>query len=302
MGFELILSLTMFIIAVIALIYFRRKEEIEEREVEEKEEKKENISRIPPLDILEKDSELRGVLEEFHKGDKFLLPIGRSEDHQLKVIDLNDIHNLLVIGTTGGGKSVCLNALLSSLAFHYTKEEVRVLAMDTSIVELGSFNKIPLYIKDTLCDPKMIIEELKELQKESARRIKSENNPNLIVIIDDLYDVNEISSDALGIIEGLLKESREANIHYLIATDTPVKEILTKKVREQMLGVFYMTLSPGEEKMFPFEADLTEEELNYITTIGKAIFQTTEGNLKIVIPDVKDSEIKKIKDWFILNR
>lgn len=301
MELKLVLSIIIFAIVMIILIVFKWKEMKEIREEAlEKEPREEKLkSEIPPLDILEKDSDFRKILEKFTKDEKdLIIPIGQTEEEKIKTIDLDQNNNLLIIGTTGGGKSICLNEIIASIVMNYKAEDIKIVTIDTSIVELSSFNKTPHYLKETISQPQEIVEELEILYKEANRRIKNPMSQHLLVIIDDLYDVCQYSSEALSKIEALLEISDEANIKCILATDTPAKEIISKKIQEEIDATLYLTLAPGEEKDFFFEKELTEEELAYITKIGNLIYQNKEGKERIKVPDITDKEIKKIKDWF----
>ena len=164
MEIRLVLSILVFSIVMIILIIFKYKEMTELREEKEKLHKDEKPS-LPPMGILGSDSNLANLLISFiKKSDKLLIPIGTTEDDKVKTIDLQKNPNLLLIGTTGGGKSICLNEILSSIAMNYTKDELRIVTIDTSIVELSSFNGIPHYVKETISKPQEITEELIELQ------------------------------------------------------------------------------------------------------------------------------------------
>jgi len=294
MELKLVLLIIIFSIVMMILLIFKWKEIAE---IEEEKEKS-----ASPLESLEEESTFKQFLKRFSKQENSLLiPIGMKEEN-LKIINMGDVHNLLIIGTTGGGKSICLNEMITSIALSYSKEEVRILTIDTSIVELSSFNEIPHYIKNTISTPKDIIEELKELQKESERRIKAGNKQNLLVIMDDFYDVCSYDSNALSMVENLLLISKKANIHFIIATDTPVKDIITEKIKGNIEGILYLTLAPGEEKDFFFKKELTEEELSFLTEIGNLIYQEKDTKEKIKVPEVTETEIKNIKDWFSLYR
>ncbi len=296
MELMIIVLILVFAIVMVILLSFKYKkiDEIREEVIE-----KEPKPKYPTLDILEKDSTLRKLLSHFvKKEDSYTIPLGYLEEEKLKEIDLKDHYNILVVGTTGGGKSICLNEMISSLIMNYSEDDFKLITIDTSIVELSSFNGIPHYLKETICYPQDIIQELKELQKETQNRMREQDTPNLIVIIDDLYDVCQYSETAMSLLEDLLAHSREARIHYIIATDTPTKEVVPKRLQDYFDTILYLTIAPGEEKDFFFDQDLQEEELEYLTEIGNAIYQDNEVKERLLIPEITDKEIKIIKDWF----
>lgn len=305
MSAKLIISLIIFITSIIVVVAVKDKEK-KDKELKEKKSQMDSIiksPKCPPLDIINKESELYRINHEFTKIDgQLLIPIGLVSNEKLKIIDFYKENNILIIGTTGGGKSTCLNEIVFSLAMNYSKEEIDIVTIDTSFVELGSFNGIPQYLKDSIFTPKDIVEELSILYKEAEKRIKNPYKKKLIVMIDDLYDVCSYDKNALKTIEKLLKISKDANMYFILATDTPKEEILTEDFKEKLDATLYLTLSPGEEKDFSFENELSEEDLQFLTREGCLIYKEKDTTKKVTIPDITEKDIKKLKDWFIHNR
>lgn len=267
----------------------------------DKEEKKENntsptIELTPKIDILKEDGEFKTLLKGFNKQEQLLLPIGITEENNIKTINLNEISNLLVLGTTGGGKSVLLNELLSTVGMYYTKEEVRIVAIDTSLVELSSFNNLPHYVKKSISLPQDINEELVELQKLLSS--KKDNIP-LLVFIDDVYDIYTYDKSNQKIILDLLRNGKEKNIHLILTTDTPTKELLTKELKDNIQGTLYLTMSPGEDEDLDLENSLTTEDWEYLTKIGNLIYEENNHKERIKVPEVLDEEIKAINNFYL---
>lgn len=263
------------------------------KEDEEDVSKEETTNKQPDLSILD-NSEIQKLLKASEKKEN-TIPIGWNEKNEVESIDLDKIKNLLIIGTTGGGKSICLNEIITSIALTYTSEEFKIVTMDTSMVELSSFNGISHYLKDTLISPTDIIEEIEEIQKEVQKRDNSSNQP-LLILIDDFYDICSYDERVLPTIEKLLEKAKTKNIYLILATDTPVKEIITDKVKEQIDGTIYLTLAPGEKK--DFELDLTKNDIENLTEIGSAIYKTETTKKKIIIPEILETEIEAIKHYY----
>lgn len=285
-----------FLLSIIIGLVFRALLNYQEKE-ELKKEKKKELKKDSTFDssILESESNIKNLLDNFEKDPTSNIPIGWNDKE--KIVNLSLDSNLLVIGTTGGGKSICFNEIITSIIMNYSKEEIKILTIDTSMVELSTFNNIPHYIKNTIISPLEIMEELEKLEKEIERREKNSNNTKIVVLIDDLYDVCSYDSKVLPTIERLLKNSKSKNICFIIATDTPSEEIITEKLKNEIDGTIYLTLSPGEKKAFSL--DLTKQDNEYITEIGNAIYKTKEKKEKIKIPEVSEEEIKIIKDYFL---
>ena len=252
---------------------------------------------LPQEEVIELDenSLFKKMTDNFTRKVDIEIPIGFNEKEEIETINFNKINNLLIVGTTGGGKTVSLNDIISSIIMNYSKEEIKILPIDTSIVELSTFNHIPHYVQETLVSPKEIEEALEKLGVETTKRLKNDKNPFLLVVIDDLYDVLSNDRKNIELLEKLMRDTEKTNIHFILVTDTPTEEVLNKSLRNYLDGTLYVTLSPGEEKDFSFEQELTKEEWNYLTEIGNAVYKEKDEKKKIKIPDISEEELKIIK-------
>ncbi len=285
------------VIAGIINVLLNRQEEKEE--LEKKKNLPEKSSMIPNFTILEdsEENDFRKLMESFNKeSGKKEIAIGWNEQEEIKAIDFQHNSHFLIVGTTGGGKSISLNEIISSIIMNYSAEEVKIVTIDTSMVELSTFNGIPHYIKDTIISPNEIADELEELQKEMKRRQKEDNQQELFIIIDDFYDICSYDSKIISTMENLLEVSREKNVHFILATDTPSNDIMTKDIKKQIDGTIYLTLAPGEKH--DFELALTKNDIEFLTEIGNAIYKTEDTKEKIKIPEVLEKDIKAIKNCF----
>ena len=252
---------------------------------------------LPQEEVIELDenSLFKKMTDNFTRKVDIEIPIGFNEKEEIETINFNKINNLLIVGTTGGGKTVSLNGIISSIIMNYSKEDIKILPIDTSIVELSTFNHIPHYVQETLVSPKEIEEALEKLGVETTKRLKNDKNPFLLVVIDDLYDVLSNDRKNIELLEKLMRDTEKTNIHFILVTDTPTEEVLNKSLRNYLDGTLYVTLSPGEEKDFSFEQELTKEEWNYLTEIGNAVYKEKDEKKKIKIPDISEEELKIIK-------
>ena len=252
---------------------------------------------LPQEEVIELDenSLFKKMTDNFTRKVDIEIPIGFNEKEEIETINFNKINNLLIVGTTGGGKTVSLNDIISSIIMNYSKEDIKILPIDTSIVELSTFNHIPHYVQETLVSPKEIEEALEKLGVETTKRLKNDKNPFLLVVIDDLYDVLSNDRKNIELLEKLMRDTEKTNIHFILVTDTPTEEVLNKSLRNYLDGTLYVTLSPGEEKDFSFEQELTKEEWNYLTEIGNAVYKENDKKKKIKIPDISEEELKIIK-------
>lgn len=255
---------------------------------------------LPELNTL-KSNEYREILNEFNKIKTISsIPLGRNELGELETIDLDKLGNMLILGTTGGGKSVLLNELIMSIILNYTNEEIKFITIDSSIVELSSFNGIPHYIKDTISDMTVASTELELIVKEEEKRKNQESiKEHLFVIIDDIYDLAYGQEKYINnLLIELIEKSKNTKVHIIVATDTPNENEIFKNYSAFFDLKCYLTLAPGTYNEFDKEKALNQEDLNFISTIGNMILVTNDAKKKIKIADILDEDIKEIVKYY----
>lgn len=255
---------------------------------------------LPELNTL-KSNEYREILNEFNKIKTISsIPLGKNELGELETIDLDKLGNILILGTTGGGKSVLLNELIMSIILNYTKDEIKFITIDSSIVELSSFNGIPHYIKDTISNMTVASTELELIVKEVEKRKNQESiKEHLFVIINDIYDLAYGQEKYINNLLGeLMEKSKNTKVHIIVATDTPIENEIFKNYSDLFDLKCYLTLAPGTYNEFDKEKTLNQEELNFISTIGNMILVTNDAKKKIKIADILDEDIKEIVKYY----
>ncbi|MEK6714794.1 MAG: DNA translocase FtsK 4TM domain-containing protein [Candidatus Omnitrophota bacterium] len=187
--------------------------------------------------------------DEFIKaGSKLTLALGKDIAGKPVVADLGDMPHLLIAGTTGSGKTVCVNCLIMSLLFRLTPNEVKFLMVDPKMVELAVYNGLPHLLCPVLTDHKKVssalnwvVAEMEEryrlLAKEGVRNIeaynvKAEKLPYIIVIIDELADLMAIAQNQIeNAITRLAQLSRAVGIHLILATQRPSVDVITGVIK-----------------------------------------------------------------------
>ena len=157
--------------------------------------------------------------------------------------------HLLIAGTTGSGKSVCINCLLLSLIYKATPDEVKFILIDPKMVELGVYNKIPHLYTDVVTDPKKasgalqwsVVEMLKryrlfadegvrDLETYNSRMVQAgeEAMPQVVIVIDELADLMMAASKEVEeSICRIAQMGRAAGIHLVVATQRPSSDVIT---------------------------------------------------------------------------
>jgi S-DNA-T family DNA segregation ATPase FtsK/SpoIIIE len=205
---------------------------------------------------------LREVLEakENNKPDaKLLIGLGRDISGQAVLAELNKMPHLLVAGATGSGKSVCINAIITSLLMRTKPHEVKMMMIDPKMVELSVYNGIPHLLAPVVTDPKKASQALKKVVSEMERRyelfshtgtrniegyneyvkhynqesdVKQPLLPYIVVIVDELADLMMVaSSDVEDSITRLAQMARAAGIHLIIATQRPSVDVITGVIK-----------------------------------------------------------------------
>ncbi len=267
-----------------------------------KETKKSNDIKTHKEIELSSETKFNNMLNQYEKSSDIIIPIGLDEKDNVKTINLCKNPNLLIIGTTGGGKSILLNNIIASLSIKYTKDDIKIITMDTSIVELSTFNSIPHYIKNTLSYPNDILDELDNLEKEVNRRKNQEEKQPLLVVIDDLYDICSYKNSISSQIIQLLEYAKNQNIFFILTTDTPSKKVLNKKILDLVDSTIYLTLSPGEQDDFSLSEQLNEEDLDFITKIGNLLYIHGDEKERLEAPEITDKEIKEVTKFYEINK
>lgn len=202
----------------------------------------------------------REVLEspEFiQSSSKLTVALGMDIAGNPVVGDLSKMPHLLVAGSTGSGKSVCMNALLCSLLFKCKPSELKLIVIDPKMVELSTYNGIPHLISPVVTDPKKAATALRWMVNEMENRYelfaaagvkdierynrhKAQENPEstdpglpyIVVLIDELADLMMVApADVEDAICRLAQMARAAGIHMVVATQRPSVDVITGLIK-----------------------------------------------------------------------
>ncbi len=184
------------------------------------------------------------------KNSKLSFAVGKDIAGNPVVGDISKLPHLLIAGTTGSGKSVCMNSLILSLLFKASPEEVRLIMIDPKMIELGVYNEIPHLLIPVVTEPKKaagalqwaVVEMMKryklfsevgarDLASYNAAIIKQEGGqtlPQIVVLIDELADLMLVAAkDVEESICRVAQMGRASGIHLVIATQRPSADVIT---------------------------------------------------------------------------
>jgi S-DNA-T family DNA segregation ATPase FtsK/SpoIIIE len=218
-----------------------------------------NREAISLRELLESDAYLRST-------SKLTLALGKTIHGEPYVTDLATMPHLLIAGSTGTGKSVGLNSMLTSILYRATPDDVRMIMIDPKRLELGMYEEIPHLLSPVVVDPKKAAnalrwavremeERYKTLAAEGVRNIEQYNRnirnvlaergtqdedgpkqlPFIVVVIDELADLMMVASNEVEeSIARLAQMARAVGIHLILATQRPSVDVITGLIKANL--------------------------------------------------------------------
>ena len=212
-----------------------------------------NVMSVPIREILESTANIK-------TGDNILVALGKDLMGNPIVADIAKMPHLLVAGSTGSGKSVCVNSMICSILMRYKPSDVKLVLVDPKKVELSNYNGTPHLLCPVVTDPKKASITLQKIVSEMEKRyemfsdtgvkkiseynqyVEKENKrhpesplskmPYIVVIIDELADLMLVASKEVeDSIMRITQMARAAGIHLIVATQRPSTDIITGVVK-----------------------------------------------------------------------
>ena len=258
---------------------------------------------------------------------KLLCPLGKNIMGNVVWCEIDKTPHLLVAGSTGSGKSVCINGIIASILMRTRPDEVKLVMVDPKKVELSVYNGVPHLLCPVVTDPKKASVALNKIVAEMERRYEvfeeshtkniatynsyiDDKNKNLdedskiprmpyiVVIVDELADLMLVASkDVEASIMRITQMARAAGIHLIIATQRPSTDVITGVVKANIPSRISFAVSSGIDSRTILDSTGAEKLLGkgdmLFLPMGEASPQRIQGAF------IADDEIKKIIDYTI---
>jgi signal transduction histidine kinase len=260
------------------------------------------------------------VMMEALKAKPYKIPmvLGKNITGDSIVIDLTKTPHLLVAGTTGSGKSVCINGLICSVLYTKTPKEVRMLLVDPKMVELSVYNGIPHLLTPVITDPKkalkamnFIVEEMERrmalFASVGARKIEDYNEkivekgllrvklPYIMVIIDEFADLMlAVGKELEASIKRITAVARFCGIHLVLATQRPSADVITGIIKSNIPTQIAFAVANGTNSRIIIDSNGAENLLGR----GDMLYNSPEFRTPTRIQGAYiDSEIEQIVNF-----
>lgn len=228
--------------------------------------------------------------------------IGVSEDGEKITKTLDELTHLLVAGTTGSGKSVCLNSIIMSLCCYNKPEDLGVILIDPKQVEFNIYKNLPHLIEPVITESEHaeailtgLVYTMEQRYKKLQQLNKQKNDgefKKIVVVIDELADLILSNKNIKDLLIKLLQKGRASGIHFIIATQSPRASILNGLILANLPSRLALTCASSRESLLI----LGHKGAEQLTGKGDAIIKTPNSinETRIQIPLITQKQIKKL--------
>ncbi|GKS82373.1 DNA translocase FtsK [Ligilactobacillus pabuli] len=251
------------------------------------------------------------------------VPLGRDVSGNLITADLSKMPHLLIAGSTGSGKSVAINGIITSLLMNDTPDQVKMMLVDPKKVELGVYNDIPHLLTPVVTDPKKAARALHKLVAEMERRyelfantgqrningynqmVKRQNQaqktaeptlPYIVAIVDELSDLMMVASNEVeDAIIRLAQMARAAGIHMILATQRPSVDVITGLIKANVPSRMAFAVSSGTDSRTIIDSSGAEKLLGR----GDMLFLPMGMNKPVRVQGafISDQDVENVVDF-----
>lgn len=264
---------------------------------------------------------LREVLEskEFKNNkSRLTVALGKDVAGEIQLADIAKMPHLLIAGSTGSGKSVCINTIITSIIYNSKPSEVKMVMVDPKVVELSVYNGIPHLLIPVVTDPKKAagalawaVQEMDDRYNKFASKgvrdlkgynkaIEKENElgklPQIVIIVDELADLMMVAAkDVEEAICRLAQKARAAGMHLVIATQRPSVDVITGLIKANIPSRIAFAVSSQVDSRTILDSVGAEKLLGK----GDMLFFPSGAPKPVRVQGafVSDDEVEKIVDF-----
>ena len=254
------------------------------------------------------------ISDEKFKKREINLPIalGKSISGLPIVADLSVMLHLLIAGTTGSGKSVCINTIILSLLYKLTPEKCKFILIDPKMLELSTYEGIPHLLCPVITEAKKatsalgwVVKEMENryrlMTRKGVRNIEGYNNnnkivmPYIVVIVDEMSDLMLVAGKEIeNYVQKLSQMARAAGIHIVMATQRPSVDVITGTIKAN----FPTRISFQVSSKIDSRTILGEQGAEQLLGKGDMLFMSSANRIiRIHAPYVSENEIEKINSF-----
>ena len=249
---------------------------------------------------------------DFKKKDiKLPIALGKNISGKPIVGDLTSMPHLLIAGTTGSGKSVCINTIILSLLYRHTPDKCKFILIDPKMLELSTYEGIPHLLCPVITEAKKaasvlgwVVKEMESryrlMTKEGVRNIDGYNAkhklpmPYIVVVVDEMSDLMLVAGKEIeNYIQKLSQMARAAGIHIIMATQRPSVDVITGTIKAN----FPTRISFQVTSKIDSRTILGEQGAEQLLGKGDMLYMSSANRIvRIHAPFVSDDEIEKINN------
>ena len=249
---------------------------------------------------------------DFKKKDiKLPIALGKNISGKPVVGDLASMPHLLIAGTTGSGKSICINTIILSLLYRHTPDKCKFILIDPKMLELSTYEGIPHLLCPVITEAKKaasvlgwVVKEMESryrlMTKEGVRNIDGYNTkhklpmPYIVVVVDEMSDLMLVAGKEIeNYIQKLSQMARAAGIHIIMATQRPSVDVITGTIKAN----FPTRISFQVTSKIDSRTILGEQGAEQLLGKGDMLYMSSANRIvRIHAPFVSDNEIEKINN------
>jgi len=250
---------------------------------------------------------------DFKKKDiRLPIALGKNISGIPIVGDLASMPHLLIAGTTGSGKSVCINTIILSLLYRHTPDKCKFILIDPKMLELSTYEGIPHLLCPVITEAKKaasvlgwVVKEMENryrlMTKEGVRNIDSYNAkhalpmPYIVVVVDEMSDLMLVAGKEIeNYIQKLSQMARAAGIHIIMATQRPSVDVITGTIKAN----FPTRISFQVTSKIDSRTILGEQGAEQLLGKGDMLYMSSANRIiRIHAPFVSDNEIEKVNNY-----